>query len=183
MSDPIFEAAVATVLRHEGHLSEHEADPGGITKWGVSLRFLQGLDPELARELGDVDGDGDVDADDVRRMPRDRAIEIYRRCWWDRYRYGELPYLSAEKIFDLSVNMGPTPAHRLAQRAVRAATGRRLVEDGILGPVSREAIRSAPADAYLAALRSEAAGFYRELVARQPARQAFLEGWLNRAYD
>ena len=34
----------------------------------------------------------------------------------------------------------------------------------------------------LAALKSEAAGYYRCLVAKNPKLQKFLNGWLNRAY-
>lgn len=182
MRDGAFEKAVEFVLLHEGGLVDHPLDPGGVTNWGVSLRLLKSMDKDLALQLGDIDKDGDVDADDIRNMPRESAIRIYRELWWDKYRYGELPYLAAEKIFDLAVNMGAPQAHVLAQRAVRAATGERLVEDGLIGPKSRKAIQNAPQDVYRAALRSEAAGFYRYLVAKKPEREAFLVGWLNRAY-
>jgi hypothetical protein len=34
----------------------------------------------------------------------------------------------------------------------------------------------------MAALRSELAGYYRLLATRQPRDQAFIKGWLTRAY-
>jgi lysozyme family protein len=58
-----------------------------------------------------------------------------------------------------------------------------LADDGVLGPASRAAIRDALQLPLLAALRSEAAGFYRGLVAAKPAFKRFEAGWLNRAYD
>ena len=185
MTDPLFLAAVETVLLHEGHVSNDPRDPGGATAWGVSLRFLAAL-PEAQRlELADVDGDGDVDADDVVRLPRERAVEIYRRCWWERYRYAELGgVIVPTKVFDLAVNMGQRQAALCLQRALRACGGGAgVAEDGVMGPATIAAVRKANADrGMLAAIRAEAAGFYRALVAEKPARACFLKGWLNRAY-
>lgn len=182
--DPLFERALSVVLAHEGGLSEHPDDPGGVTQYGISLRYLQ----SLGVRVGDLDGDGDVDADDVRGMTREQAAAIYRRLW-DAGQYAELPPAVAVKLFDLAVNMGARRAVRLLQRALRAC-GRPVTDDGLLGP---QTIRAAwdvheewspgNADAaLLAALRSEAAGYYRVLVAKNPRLSVFEHGWLNRAY-
>lgn len=180
----LFQTAVATLLRHEGGFVDDPSDPGGATRWGVSLRWLLSLEPGLRAELGDVDGDGDVDVEDVRRLPPERAVEIYRREWWDRYDYGSLGgSLLPAKMLELAVNIGPKAAHRCLQRAVRAAGGPRLVEDGVLGPATRKAVAAVPEAQLLAALKSEAAGFYREIIARRPAFERFRKGWLERAYS
>ncbi len=176
MSDS-FDRAIAFVLEHEGAYVEDPHDNGGATMWGISLRLLREL-PE-----GDVDRDGDVDADDVRHLPRDLAIEIYRRTFWDNYRYFRMPEQVGAKVFDLAVNAGPAQAHRLLQRALRACCVD-VAEDGILGPETlRGTLIAASPVALVAALRSEAAGFYRLLVARRPALERFEAGWLRRAYS
>ena len=113
---PSFDEAIGFVLEHEGGYTDHPADPGGATQWGVSLRLLH--------ELGyDVDGDGDVDA--VRRQALTKSGRPWPSSgasWWDRYDYGSLgTQLVAEKVFDLAVNMGPAQAHRILQRALRAS--------------------------------------------------------------
>lgn len=174
--DPLFERALAVVLEHEGGLAEHPSDPGGVTKFGVSLRYLQ----SLGVRVGDLDGDGDVDADDVRGMTREQAAAIYRRMW-DAGPYAKLPAQVATKVFDLAVNMGQRRAIRLLQRACRAC-GKRIEEDGICGEHTLRAVHSIAWPALLAALRSEAAGYYRVLVAKNPKLAVFERGWLNRAY-
>ncbi|MBL4872523.1 MAG: peptidoglycan-binding protein, partial [Rhodobacteraceae bacterium] len=56
---------VSDILRREGRYVNDPDDPGGATKFGVTIHTM--------RRLGiDVDGDGDVDVDDVRKLTRDR---------------------------------------------------------------------------------------------------------------
>lgn len=175
-----FEAAIPVVLKHEGwgRFVQHPADPGGATKWGISLRFLreQGT-------AGDVDGDGDVDADDVRKLTRDQAEHFYRCRFWDLNSYSILVDQDvATKVFDTCVNTGPKPAHKILQRALRAC-GSQLLDDGELGPKTLTAANAVPPVQLLIGLRCEQAGYYRELIARNAAREAFRTGWLNRAYS
>ena len=175
------ERAIKTVLEHEGGgaYTDDPADPGGATRWGISLRFLRAA----GVIVGDIDGDGDVDADDVMALTLADAVELYGTAFWDRYGYGDLfePAL-AIKVFDLAVNMGPAPAHRCLQRALRA-WGIQVVEDGIMGPKTRAAANSAHGPTLVIALRSEAAGYYRVLEARHAPFERFIKGWLNRAYS
>ncbi len=175
--DPRFVRAVQRVLKHEGFFSDDPDDPGGATKYGISLRWLRtkGL-------FGDFDGDGDVDRDDIWAMEIGEAVAAYHRFWWEQEGYGNLDLYIAGKVFDLAVNMGARSAHRIVQRAVRAAGGPTLVVDGILGEKSRSAIRGRAGPALLAATRAEAAGHYRGLIIARPVFKKFEGGWLNRAY-
>lgn len=188
-----FEAAVDVVLGHEGGFVNHPEDPGGATNWGVSLRYLRArgdLDGDGLLD-GDLDHDGDVDVDDIRIMSRDDAIEVYRTGWWERYHYDQMNPEVGTKIFDLAVNMGARQAHKLLQRACRAA-GKTIADDGIIGKNTLGALFSVDDDMLIGALRSEAAGFYRMLVNRNAALRkrghsvpdfaVFERGWLNRAY-
>ena len=79
-----FQDALQITLRWEGGLVDHPADPGGLTKWGVSLRFL--------RAIGvDLNGDGTVDGRDIRSLTHEQRDAIYRDHFWDRCRCDELP--------------------------------------------------------------------------------------------
>lgn len=180
MSEALFRRALAVVMEHEGGFVNDPADPGGATQWGVSLRFLR----SLGTAVGDVDGDGDIDEADVRLLTIDRAAQIYRSHWWDRFGYAGLPPDLAVKLFDLAVNMGAGMAHRCAQRAARSV-GHALTDDGVLGPQSRALfarLDGSGLEGLLPALRSEAAGRYRALIAANPTLRKFEPGWLNRAY-
>lgn len=159
-----FRLAVDVVLRHEGGYVNDPADPGGETKFGISKRSY----PDL----------------DIASLTKAQAVEIYRRDWWEPYRYNEIKALdTATKVFDLSVNMGPTAAHRCLQRALHACGQRHVVIDGLIGPQTLQAANSVkPKAMLLAALRAEAAAHYRALIERRPEMARFAKGWENRAY-
>lgn len=162
-----FSAAVERVLADEGGFVENAADPGGATNFGIS-----------AREYPDLD---------IAHLTRNAAIAIYYRDWWLKYDFGRLPSAIAAKTFDLAVNIGPGHAITCMQRALRA-TGHAVREDGAIGDRTARAAAMAPGDALLAALRSEAAGYYRAVAAltrgaRDDDDLEFLNGWLKRAYE
>lgn len=182
--DSIFAQAIAHVLSHEGGFVDDPKDPGGATNFGISLRLarkLGDLDGDGKLDL-DIDGDGDVDIDDIRRLTRAQATMIYKTVFWDMYGYAHLTLSLGMRVFDFAVNMGPVPAHTLLQRALRAC-GNRVQEDGRIGPKTMQACQTVGPAFVIPALRSEAAGFYRQLVAQRPASAKYLEGWLNRAYS
>jgi lysozyme family protein len=174
-----FDKAINTVLKHEGLFSNDPSDPGGATKYGISLRFLRTLEG-----LGDVDNDGDIDVNDIMKMSLQDAIGIYKSQWWDKYRYEEILDISlATKVLDLSVNMGASQAHKLVQKALG------LKADGVLGDKSIAALNNEehPANA-LTRIAEEAARFYiavtKTRIKKYGLEEGFkyLFGWIRRAY-
>ena len=119
----------------------------------------------------------------MKALTKPQAAALYEREFWDKYGYGKIFYTGVGiKIFDLCVNMGPRGAHRVAQRALRAS-GRQVIEDGILGPNTLAAINFISGPMLLVALRSEAAGYYRSLATGRPRFGRYITGWLARAYS
>ncbi len=165
------------VIVREGGYSNHPADRGGPTRWGVTQA--------VARQHG-FDGD-------MRVFPRAEAVAIYRRLYWTAPNFVAVdlraPALAAE-LFDTGVNMGPGVGARFLQRALNALNrgGRDypdMVVDGRIGPATLAAL-----DAFLAsrgaagervlikaveALQGER---YLALAESRPANEAFLYGWL-----
>lgn len=178
-----FLEAVKKTLKHEGGLADDKDDPGGITNFGVSLRFALTVgDANGDGKLDlDLDGDGDVDPDDIRKMEQEDAVEVYYKHWWLKYGYDKLPQMVGAKVFDLSINMGARQAHKILQRALNLFQ-KRLTEDGVIGPKTLAAAKSVDASELYKVVCDEAAWFYRRLAAQRPKLAKFLKGWLRRAY-
>lgn len=179
-----FNKSIDTILAHEGGLSSDAR--GGATNYGISLRFLQvytKLDKAEFKRF-DIDNDDDIDAVDIKNLKTDDAKYLYSTAFWKKYNCGFIKDQTlATKFFDLCVNMGGMQAGKCLQRAVRAVTGLTLKEDGIIGLKTLEAVNNANPKELLAALKSEAAGFYRVLIKIDPSLNQYLNGWLNRSYS
>lgn len=116
----MFQKALQFVLEWEGGWSDHPGDPGGLTRWGITLRAL------VARAI-DVNGDGLVDRRDLETMtPADRD-RFYLTNYWDAASCGALPSALALLHFDAAVNQGPARARLFLQKAVGVKA------DGIIG--------------------------------------------------
>lgn len=173
-----YQWAFQVVMHHEGGFVDHSNDPGGTTNYGVSLRWL--------RSIGeDLDGDGDVDEDDIRAVTPSIAKELYRLHFWQPARCDEIVSdLLATKIFDMAVNMGQRQAYRLVQRAVNTVHSRGvLTVDGLVGPATLDALNQAVRTDYLVLveIRKRQAEFYEGLIQEKPHLSAFRLGWRRRA--
>ena len=173
-----FEDSIAYVLSNEGLYSNHPRDPGGPTMWGISLRFLQA-------EGVDIDGDGDVDIEDIRALTRTDAIILYAQKFWKPLGLDRVDSQAvATRVFDMAVNMGVVRAVKIAQCAYNALVhgeDDRLLEDGKLGPKTRRALNSVDPVKMMGSLRQHHEKFYVQLVKSHPDLEVFLEGWRNRA--
>ncbi|MEN6532340.1 MAG: glycosyl hydrolase 108 family protein [Bryobacteraceae bacterium] len=176
----------------EGDESNDPNDPGGYTHWGVTRPVLEELGLTGG---GDVDGDGDIDIEDIKRLTVEGAREVFYKWAWQPLGLTFVNTLElATKIFDLAVNLGKYQGTVVVQRAVNGlliAQGQerrpRLIVDGSLGPQTRFAVNqfARPADrsALLACMCAEAAGVYRVILKHNEALEVFRAGWLRRAYS
>jgi lysozyme family protein len=170
------------IVAREGGYVDDPDDPGGPTKFGVTIH--------TARRLGlDLDADGDVDAADVRQLTRQQAVEIFVREYFERPRIGMLPEALQPSVFDMQVNAG-AQAVRILQRLLRDM-GLEIAVDGVIGPetarAAQVALEMAPdhlVDAYGIARRN----FYYALADRRPASRKYARrrdggkgGWITRA--
>jgi lysozyme family protein len=181
MYESNWEYALDNLLAHEGGYTNHERDRGGATIYGISLRYLKaaGLDFNF---------DGEIDIRDIQAMNRDDAAEIYKRDWWDKYKYNLMRDDEiAAKALDLSVNMGPKQAHKILQASTNKIRNINIEVDGIIGPETLSTINliidSGDSDLYLQEVRSSAEHYYINLAADNPELRVFLKGWINRAWD
>lgn len=176
-SDKRFDIAMQTVLRHEGGLSHDKNDPGGYTKYGISLRFLK--DSKI-----DPNGDGVEDKEDIIHLTQTEADKIYYVEWYKKYNYGKINDVRImTKIMDFSINAGASECHKLVKRAVNAIVTPEIKVNGKLDDKTIEIINLIEPAVFHDAFRNEQEEFYEELVKRNPHLRIFLAGWLARARD
>lgn len=173
-----FESAVSIVLKHEGGFVNDKDDVGGATNYGISLRFLKAAGI-------DIDLDGRVNLNDIKKITVNNAKDILKKYWWDKYYYNKINDIEiATKVFDLAVNMGPISAHKILQKALNLVNKSRLRVDGILGKITLDSINKSENNHNLfEAIILESELFYHYLVNKNPALKTYLNGWLNRVYD
>jgi len=158
-----FARAYPMLLRHEGGYVDHPRDPGGVTNLGITLGTAK------AWRL-DVDGDGDVDKDDVRLLTPEIAEPVYHKGYWLAARCDALPAGVDYMIFDLAVNSGTKRAIRYLQRAAGAT------EDGLIGPKTLAAVARLQPVRLVERLSDIREEYYRSL----PTFPTFGKGWLRR---
>lgn len=179
-----FAKAIPTIFKHEGRFVNHRADPGGVTNYGISLRFLINLG-DIDKDSwpdGDINHDGEVNVEDVKLLTQDQASTFYKLHFWDRNNYQKMTSQRvATKVFDLAVNMGSLQANKLLQRAINKKFGMHLIADGIIGSKTIEAVNMCKESAIIDGLKEEARQFYNDLVRKNKELFPFLKGWVNRA--
>jgi len=177
------EIARQIVAREGGYVDDPD-DPGGATKHGVTVHTM--------RRLGlDLNGDGSVDAADVRKISASQAEDIFIRHYFSDPGIGRLPSALRASVFDMYVNAGAN-AVKILQRLLRQM-GQNVAVDGVIGPQTEAAAsvasRVAPGhigDAYAIARRN----YYLRLADRRPASRKFARaksggkgGWIIRAEE
>ena len=145
-----FDQAFETLIGHEGGYVNDPRDPGGETKYGISKRAYPG--------------------EDIAGMTLERARELYRRDYWSPAGCDAVPDGVKFDLFDMAVNSGVKTAIRTLQRAVGTEP------DGVLGPVTLQAIQSMHAARLVARFNGHRLQFMSSL----PTWPAFGRGWANR---
>jgi lysozyme family protein len=170
------------IVAREGGFVNDPADPGGATKFGVTIHTM--------RRLGlDLTGDGQTTEDDVRRLTRAQAVDIFVEHYFRRPGLAALPEVLQPSVFDMYVNAG-AGAVKVLQRLL-TSMGFPCIDDGVIGPLTiaaaQRAAEAAPdhlADAYAIARRNH----YYALADARPASRRYARrrdggkgGWIVRA--
>ncbi|ATD81137.1 MULTISPECIES: glycoside hydrolase family 108 protein [Desulfovibrio] len=182
-----FSIAHKFTAKWEGGESDHPDDGGGLTKYGVSLKFLGGLSgTQSNRDVLERMGIRlPITRQVIYDLTRNQAASLFRWQFWDKLRLSLIPLRPAVVLYDAAVNSGPAQSVKLAQRGYNrcVAYGQPLVVDGIMGPATRAAMQLADTDKALTAMLDAREAFFQTIVANNPSQQVFLRGWINRVDD
>ena len=152
-----FLTAFEKLLKHEGGFSDHPADPGGKTRYGVT--------EVVAREVGY--------RGDMRELPLDLAQRIYKERYWDAVQADNLPADVRYIVFDGAVNSGVVQSAKWLQRACG------VKDDGVVGPQTIRAANALSPDGLKRKILAQRLRFMATL-SNWPA---FSRGWANRIAD
>lgn len=173
-----FDKALEKVLRYEGGFSNHLKDSGGATNQGITLATLKDFYVEY--DYGDLDGDGDVDVNDILLLDTPEEVApIYKKYYWDKMKLDHMLSGVDFLLFDFGVNSGPRNAIKILQKALNRQ-GTKLAIDGSLGPVTYEKAIEAHQEQLILDMLIERNIFYRKIVAQRLDQSVFFRGWMNR---
>jgi lysozyme family protein len=146
-----FDTSVEKTLKFEGGYVNDPNDAGGETNFGISKRYHPNVD--------------------IKSLTKDDAEAIYQDEYWDAIDGDSIPsQAAADSVFDMAVNAGVKRALALAKSVCDSLNIQSLNNvDDQTGP--------AFAHAYGLARIS----YYKDLAAKKPQDQAFLQGWIDRA--
>ncbi len=122
------------IVAREGGFVDDPDDPGGVTKFGVTIHTMQ--------RLGlDLDRDGAVTHRDVKVLTRAQAIDIFVDHYFERPRLELLPLAVQASVFDMYVNAG-SQAVRILQNLL-CQMGFEVTVDGVIGAQTARATNAA----------------------------------------
>lgn len=152
-----FDQAFTALMGNEGGYVNHPDDPGGATRWGITAR--------VALKNGYTG--------DMRDYPVADAKRVARAMYWDAVRADDLPEALRFDVFDAAYNHGPKQAAIFLQRSLG------ITADGVIGPVSVLAARTADARGVSMRFNAERLDLYTSL----PTWASFGKGWARRVRD
>lgn len=145
-----FDKAFERLIGHEGGYVNDPRDPGGETKFGISKRSYP--------------------AEDIKGLTLERAKAIYRRDFWGVAGCDAVPDAMKFDLFDMAVNSGPVTAIKTLQRSAG------VTPDGLLGPITLQALNSTPAPRLVARFNGHRLDFMTDL----KTWPVFGKGWAKR---
>ena len=156
-----FDACHAITAKWEGGWSDHPADPGGKTMYGITQATLSSW---LGRPAS---------ATEIRSLTKQQALAIYRDRYWKRVSGDQLPPGVDLCVYDFGVNSGPERAVKSLQTALGVKA------DGWIGELTLAALRDRDPRDLINVLCDRRLSFLKSL----PTWGKFGKGWANRVAD
>jgi lysozyme family protein len=159
--------ALEFLLAEEGGWSNHPADTGGATMYGVTQAVYDDYRTRLKKQV----------KQSVKKITKAEARELYDVLYWRAASCERLPWPLSYVVFDAAVNSGVSRGVRWLQ------AGLKLEQDGKVGPktvaAAQKVVEEGDSQTLLAVVDARVE-FLARLVQRSPSQAAFLLGWWRR---
>ncbi len=170
---------IDALLAREGGYVNDPSDPGGATKYGITIHTLSAVRGRKCTPT------------DVRNLTKAEAREIYKSLYFQKPRIDELPHDLQPCVFDMQVNAGNRAVKILQETLNKFGTS--LKVDGVIGSKTIDNAHAVFEEAgqYLVdAYGIERREYYYRLADRRAASRKYARtrsggkgGWINRAEE
>lgn len=157
---------LAGLIEREGGFTNHPADRGGATNFGITARELGEW-----RHLGRA-----ATVAEVKALTISEAKDIYRRRYLEPFAAVPFEELRAQLV-DYGVNCGVVTAKRALQAVLRVPV------DGVLGPRTLAALGTLDWRLVNNGLVADRVKRYVGIVNEDATQKVFLLGWARRAVE
>ena len=157
---------ITEIMKREGWdtYTNHPADRGGPTKWGITLKAWEDYVDHSCTE------------DDIKAINEGQARDFYMKLYIAGPHFDDIENEHVrELVIDCGVNHGTSPAAKWLQKAVE------VEQDGAIGPISLADINSTDSLKMFLDVVAYRIQFYGRLVTDKPEQAVFAAGWNNRA--
>lgn len=171
-----------SIRLNEGGFADNPKDPGGVTMYGISLRFAQ-----TQPDFFDLNHDGKVDRADILAITPAIANQAYLKFFFFPAELDKIPNTSniQVQLFDLAVNTGVRLRDHKAECSMVLQHALNIPVDGVIGPSTLAALNAAIQKSGAIAVNNSIVNarcqFYDKVVAAHPTDSEFVAGWKLRA--
>ena len=154
------------IRKWEGNISEHPNDPGGLTKWGITIGTFRNFYGRYKTRQ------------DLINMTEAQWDEIFKKMFWDRWKADEIQSQSIANLLVDWVWASGIYGIKYPQQILG------VTADGKVGQKTLAAINGYPNQKELfIKLWNRRKKHFKKIVKNRPASKVFLKGWMNRLND
>jgi lysozyme family protein len=162
-AEEVIQRTLDKIIAREGGFVNHPDDRGGPTCFGITHDALVAWRKEPVTD------------NDISGLGEDEARAIYRSLYMDGPGYTFIEHSGLfDLVVDTAVQFGPLRATKWLQAAVRVPV------DGVIGPMTRQCVKSAFAPTVFADVLTQRIMHRGEVLSAHHDQAVFAKGWLYR---